>query len=347
MDAKFRVQELSDDELLSGLRGLVAKSNRVTAEVLAHLGEVDARKLYLDAACSSLFTYCTEVLHFSEPGAYNRIQAARAARVCPPILDLVATGERHIAGVKELASHLTEENASELVAAARGKSKRAIEAMLAARFPSEGLPSRIRKLPALIQHDLPVAFAAPSEVSVGPSTSPPAILSAPATVRRPVTPIAPERFLVQFTANAELRDKLRQAQDLLRHQVPNGDLAEIVEMAVSLLLNENRKRKCAQTDRPRPAPAKVTAGRPIPAAVRRAVWERDQGQCTFRNDAGRRCGEKGFIELHHVIPFAHGGPATVDNIALMCRAHNQGEAEREGLAYRPSPERWPAQLALT
>ena len=72
--------------------------------------------------------------------------------------------------------------------------------------------------------------------------------------------------------------------------------------------------------------ASPALSRAIPAAVRRAVWERDGGRCAFIGASGRLCGEVGFVEFHHRVPFADWGEATVENIALRCRAHNQYEA---------------------
>ena len=67
------------------------------------------------------------------------------------------------------------------------------------------------------------------------------------------------------------------------------------------------------------------SGRHIPAAVKREVWQRDQGRCAFVGTRGR-CRETGFLEFHHVQPYAEGGPANVENIQLRCRAHNLYEA---------------------
>jgi hypothetical protein len=60
-------------------------------------------------------------------------------------------------------------------------------------------------------------------------------------------------------------------------------------------------------------------------AVRRVVWARDDGRCAFVGGEGR-CRETGFLEFHHVTPYARGGTATADQIQLRCRAHNQYEA---------------------
>lgn len=61
--------------------------------------------------------------------------------------------------------------------------------------------------------------------------------------------------------------------------------------------------------------------------MKRAVWDRDGGQCAFIGTRGR-CAERGFLEYHHAVPFAGGGATTADNLELRCRAHNSFEAER-------------------
>ena len=76
-----------------------------------------------------------------------------------------------------------------------------------------------------------------------------------------------------------------------------------------------------------PLRRRAVPSRHIPAEVKRAVWRRDAGQCAFVSDAGHRCTVRSFLELHHIHPYALDGPATVGNIALRCRRHNQYEAE--------------------
>jgi hypothetical protein len=113
---------------------------------------------------------------------------------------------------------------------------------------------------------------------------------------------------------------------LLRHVVPSGDAAEIFDRAVTLLVDQLERQRFAQTERARVANASLRPSRQIPAAVRRAVWRRDGGCCAFVGTEGR-CGERAFLELHHVEPYAVGGAAaTVENIELRCRAHNAYEA---------------------
>ena len=163
-----------------------------------------------------------------------------------------------------------------------------------------------------------------------PATSAP-IPARPASVE----PLAPERYKVQFTASAETHEKLRQAQALLRHQIPDGDVGAILDRALTALLEQLMKQKVAATNRPRgsattkPRESSPTPdSRHIPADVRRVVWQRDGGQCAFVSRTGRRCTERGFLEFHHVKPYSAGGEASVQNIELRCRAHNGYAAER-------------------
>lgn len=173
--------------------------------------------------------------------------------------------------------------------------------------------------------------------AVAPSYPPvPATPATPSARRSVVSALAPDRYKVVFTASAEVRAKLREAQALLRHQIPDGDLEQIVDRALDALLAQLRKQRLAVTVRPQEPrrrasgdpPNALPGSRHIPAAVRRAVWARDGGRCAFVSSTGYRCDEEAFLEFHHVVPYSHGGPATADNIELRCRTHNGHEAER-------------------
>jgi hypothetical protein len=149
----------------------------------------------------------------------------------------------------------------------------------------------------------------------------------PASRPAVVVPLAPERYKIQFTASRETYEKLRRAQELLRHAVPDGDPGAVFDRALTALLTDLMKTKMAATPRPRGSGPVQPGSRHIPAAVRREVWRRDGARCAFVGQQGR-CAERGFLELHHIVPFAKGGAATVANIALRCRAHNAYEAEQ-------------------
>lgn len=161
--------------------------------------------------------------------------------------------------------------------------------------------------------------------------------------------------MVQFTASAATCDKLRRAQELLRHCVPNGDIAAVIDRALDLLVHDLEKQKFAATAQPRSGREHRRAERDpqgelrdpdaerrdpdaerrepnptrhIPAAVKREVWQRDAGRCAFRSRNGVRCTERGQLEFDHIRPFGDGGGGGADNVRLLCRAHNQCEAQR-------------------
>jgi hypothetical protein len=279
---------LSDAELAAEVKRLAGCERETTAALIRHLAEFDARRLYLGAGFSSLFTYCTEVLRLSEHEAYNRIVAARVGRRFPIVRDMLGEGSLNLTSVRLLGPHLTGDNHKALLAAASGKSRRQVEELIARHFPQPDVPCSVRKLPALLR------------------------------------PLAPDRYEIRFTASAATCEKLRRAQDLLRHRIPNGDVAEIVDRALTVLLEDLARKKFAATDRPRASRARSGHWRYVPAAVKRTVGLRDGGRCAFVGRDGRRCAERGFLEFHHVNP---RGKPTVDNIQLRCRAHNAHEAD--------------------
>jgi hypothetical protein len=301
--------QLSDAELVSAMTSFAGRERQATTQLIAHLAEFDRRRLYLAAGLSSLFMYFVRVLQLSEPEAYNRIEAARVARRFPVILDKLAEGSLSMTTVRLLASHLTVGNHEELLAAASGKSKREVDELLARHFPQPDVASSVRKLPEPRPIASPVAVATSAGTRGEPVTSasplgvaieavPPTAPPRPAVVK----PLAPERYKVQFTARAETCEKLRLAQDMLRHAVPTGDTAEIIDRALTSLLKELAKKKFAATDRPRASRGAAPGSRYVAAKVRRAVWIRDLGCCAYVAENGRRCNTRALVEFHHLDP---------------------------------------------
>ena len=363
------VQRLTDNDLLASTRRLVERDHEVTANLLVHIGEIDARRLYLGRAFASMFAFCVGELGFSEDAAYNRITVARLGRRFPEVIETVRSGRVHISGLRLLAPHITEGNRVGVLAEAAGKSKRSIEEMVARHSPRPPVPATIRKVPesahrtqeegpysildgrqAGLLSGLPKEAHGPSHpreaseqaLAKASATEPARMMEQPAPVTdRPsrasehhsvVQPLAEEIFRVQFTASKRLRDKLREAQDLLRHQVRDGDLAVVLEKAVDLLIEDVKKKRFAVGRKARsnltPVEGEKARTRHIPDAVKRAVYERDGGRCAFVDERGRRCEETGGLELDHVDGFARTHEHSVDRIRLVCRAHNQHAAEQ-------------------
>jgi len=338
---------LSDARLIRRLKSLIKGDRQLTARLLAHLAEVDGRKLYLKFACTSLHGYCTARLHMSDSEAYLRIQAARTARRFPRIFEMVTRNQLHLTGIALLAPHLTDANHADLLKAAVHASKREIQILLAVRFPRPDAPTVVRRLPRPTvprqrESQLPLApppamaHEAPGDTlpeSTSTHFEPQRPVVLPTAPQRPIVlPTAPQRYKIQFTAGAALHDKLREAQALLRSEIPDGDIAEIFERALDGLLKDAKKKKYAATDRPRessPSPRSRRRSRRIPNAVKRAVFARDSGQCTYVDGDGNRCPATSLIEFHHLDAFARGGGHTVDNLTLRCAGHNRLAAEEE------------------
>jgi hypothetical protein len=327
------VQSLSDNELIRNLEGAAANERGATVQLIALLAEVDARRLYLEQGYSSLFVYCTKRLRLSEHAAYGRIEAARTARRFPVTFERLGDGSVTLTTICLLSNHLTLENHTQLFEAARHKTRREVEEQIAALHPMPAVPSSVRKLPdakslALTPRELKAEASSASAVASATSTS---VGARPTPVRPPaapiVRPVAPARYKVQFSIGPETHDKLRRLQDLLRHSLPDGDVADIFDRALTLLLRAVERQKMARVDRPRDPSAVNPTNRHVPAAVKRKVWARDQGRCAFIGKHGR-CEERGFLEFHHVIPFSDGGETTAENLQLRCRAHNDYEARK-------------------
>jgi 5-methylcytosine-specific restriction endonuclease McrA len=466
MDAQYQLGDVSDDALLTNLKRFVAGSNQLTAIVLAHLAEVDARGAYRLWACPSLQAYCEYELRLSEDEAQRRCRAARVARQFPLLFEMLAEGSIHLTGILLLAPCLTAENHTHLLACARYRRKREIERLVAEIAPRPDVPARIEPLGSgsvpgahsgspstwgawaerravreLTPGDGPtaapsappewVATLAPAAMSDALPASAPAASTAspPDTLNLVGSPYtsgpagtavshgsAPARngmrYKVQFTADQAYVDLLEQARDLLSHQIPNRDLARVQQLALEALVEKLSRRKYAATNRPRradpsptqhppvlndppsslsssgmhtnaaafsapepadagndaprsapdrrshgeaeqgigdPAPiagqvvsgerestlessrreTRTTHTRHLPAALRRAVWERDGARCTYVDARGVRCPETAKLEFHHEHAHALGGPASLANICLRCRPHNDLAAERD------------------
>src|SRR5688572_1353088 len=297
----YSLSHLSDQTLTRDLRAMIDRDRTTTASLIAHIAEFDARKLYLPAGHPSMFAYCVQHLHLCEQAAYKRIRTARTARQYPEIFEALAEGRLHLSAVVLLTPHLTQENASALLKLAEHKSKAEIEQLLAERFPQADLPTRLLPIPSPgMPESVPTLQLSPGTVAPGgaiPMETPSgdaatkghwmaaAQASTPVASPAPparVAPLSPQRFALQVTIEKSTHEMLRYAQELLSHQALSGDVAKVLDRALAALIRELEKTKFAATPRPRPSRRPSAPGeRHIPSEVKRTVWERDGGQCTF------------------------------------------------------------------
>lgn len=350
---------LSNDELIAGTRRLVGSSNQIFAMLLAHLAEVEARGIHRERACSSLYTYCIYELRFSEDAAFRRVSAARLVKRFPVLYDAIANGELHLTGLLMLGPQLTVENHLEVLGRAKHRTKKELGKLLRTLQPLPDLPARIEPLgPAPARP----ATTKPSWEAYVESLSPPVrelphgdaprdwvgmdlqlgpAPARPAAARPETTPVTgPLRYSVQFSAQEEYVQLVERANALLSHAHRKCSLEQIHLRAMQLLVADLEKRRFAKTTRFR-KPAEEDAqlsrelsesrprGRHIPAATKRAVYERDEARCGYVDSSGQRCRETHCLELHHLEPFALGGTHSPANLTLRCRAHNTLAAEHD------------------
>ena len=378
----YTLDHVRDDVLRRDLAASTVRVHGAMAIHLAYIAEFDARRLYAPAGFSCMHAYCVRELRLTHDSASKRIQAARAARRFPALFPALAEGRINVSAVCELAPHLTDENATELMELATHRSKFEIRGLLGNRLgfvkrtefvqalperkvtPEASLnflhaPAHVRTSTSVRTESVPTD-SAPTEsvpkVSVTAYSVPEGSVSTEAAAvdgpdqrqakpARDVESSSTKRFLVQFTMSEDAHAKLRYAQALLSHAVPNGELAGVFERALDALIPTLETRKFGALRRERIAarpseridaravrPVGRTASsaqeRRIPRHIKRAVWKRDKGRCTFVSASGTRCAASRLLEFDHIQPVALGGTATVDGLRLRCRAHNQLEAER-------------------
>jgi hypothetical protein len=320
------LEAISDAVLQEGLKELLTKGARTEARIVAHLAEVDARKLHLAMGASSLFDYCLSRLELSNNEAFHRITAARLARRFPVIFELLERRDVHLTAVCLLRDYLTTENHAELLRDVSHKTKTEIEELLAQRFPQPNGSSGLRK-------------------------------------RSGFEPRSEGCYLLQLTVSAALKQKLELARDLMSHANRSGDLAVVVERALDELNARLQSRRFAQAKSVRAHGSGRQGSDAVPARdhgaarcadragspprtttpstkterrrahvrhdVRRTVVKRDEQRCAFVGEDGHRCEARAFLQFHHHRAWALGGADTAENLSLMCRAHNRLLAERE------------------
>src|SRR5450432_385655 len=240
MRNRYQLVNVANTELVAGLAQLVRSGNELTAEVLAHLAELEERMLHLELGFASLFAYCVQALGMSEGAAGRRVAAARICRRFPEAFALIARGDLHLSALCALAPHLETENATELFEACLHKTRRQVDELLAARFPKADVRAQIRRLP-----------------------------------KNALDPLSADRFGVHFTADAELRDLIERALAISSHALPERDLAALMKVVFRQFVKREEARRFAVSSKPRtgapcvarPCVAKPCVARPRTASV--------------------------------------------------------------------------------
>lgn len=340
-------ERLTDVDLVRETKFLAERARHNELRLLSHLAEFDARRLCIEEGHRSLYEYCTGVLGFEEGEAYRRIRAARVIRAFPEAMTALAARKVTMSTLVVLAPWLERKNIGDWLTQAAGKTKREVEALVAARYPQAPQPDAVRNFPF---HPLvmtvpqptagdngsivPLEAAAPTVAATG---APPqaievegAIMGVPAVQEAPIgrlengwqqlAPISAERVRVGFDAAVAIAHLLDRVKQLLRHKYPEGRLEDLIREVLDAYLDRKDpqrqlERKMAKgefiaevPERPEERfPREWAAGRYIPAKVKSAVWARDDGSCAWREADGKVCGAKDWLEYDHIHPYAKGG----------------------------------------
>jgi hypothetical protein len=216
----YSLSHLSDAAVMSNVPAVMARKRGATAELLAYIAEIDARRLFVAAGYSSIHAYGMEALGMTEDAVYKRITAARTARQFPAILPMLADGRLHVTAVLILAPHLIPENADSLLRAAAGKSKPEVEKLLAERFTRSEVMPLVERLVSSDGSPLAPERVEKSELveELSRQLAPERVEAGAA--RTQVAAIATDRYAYHVSVSQAPHDKICESQALLGHEIP-------------------------------------------------------------------------------------------------------------------------------
>ncbi len=324
------------------LADLLARERAALGDFLVALAEFDDKKLWVELEYTSLFDFLRRELRLTTGAAFYRKTAVELIHRFPEIIAPLRDGRLCLMTVAEVARVLTEENRDEVLPRFFGLSKREAQALAAELQPASNPPMRavVTPLPtpaAALALSMPVE---PERVDPAQAAFLPVETDRPvptdAATRAPVRPPPPAATVQPLTAelsryhltvSRRFLEKLEAATAALSHSRPGAGPEEILEAGLDLLLERDANRK-GLVKKPRATARPSSNPDYVPAHVRRAVFERDGGRCQYRLASGEICGSTHRLEIDHITPRAQGGPSTIENCRLACRAHNDRSARR-------------------
>lgn len=303
---------LTDAQLESRVKKLGRiRSNALVLLVLS-LAEVHRRRIHLEAGHATLAAYCEAELKEERSKAWRLGLAAEAVADFPLAGELLGSKRLSVTALVAVKKALTSENHVELLNAAVGLSE----------DEARVIASQFKPVPRRQDSVRVVHFFEPNENGELELV---------------------ERHELRAVLKPEVRAQLDAVKSALSHVVADGNLNDVLAECFRLTLEACERRKLGRTvshseaepaaDSQNLLSLSNTTGddarsRHIPAVVRRAVWKRDGGCCSFVGDGGRRCGSRYQLEFDHWRAFSMGGEHTVENVRVLCARHNRYEAER-------------------
>jgi len=294
-------REMTNEEIKTGIRKLVASEHENLVSFLRYLIEVENRELFLEEGASSIQDFCERLLGLCHGTALKRIWVARAASRFPLILDFLAESKLQLTAVSLLVRHLTEENHRDLLTTAVGKTEPELKWWLSELFPE--------KLPPDWKLD----------------------------GQEKIIPLDGKTAKFVLVVDEEFVKQLKRAKEIHKHEFPDGNSLAILKKALNHDLHDHDPRQKAKRARkPQCRDKKETPSRRIPRGIEYAARERAGHQCAYVSPNGVRCTERAGVELDHRVSWAVGGSSKdLRNIQLLCFAHNRWKGRLEfGKDYR-------------
>jgi hypothetical protein len=316
------------------LSDLLRSEHGAMADFLVALAEFDRQRLWVPLGHASLFDFLHRELGLSRGSAHYRKVAAQLVQRFPEVVEPLRSGKLCITVVLELAKVITPENRANVLPRFFGLSKQEAKAIAAEIRPAEVVPRKevMTALPSLPR--MPAEGVQPVEprrmVELGANELPKGIslpIFAPPERGASVEPLTSDLRRLHMTVSKTFLEKLESARRGQGHAQPGASAEKVLEAALDLLLAAQAKRR-AEVNKPQQNPRPARNPGHVPAAVKRAVWARDEGRCQFPLESGGICGSTLRLEIDHVPPLARGGASTVDGCRLLCRVHNQYAARQ-------------------
>jgi hypothetical protein len=336
----------ADQELLSRVKLAVKNEREATEIVLQYLLEVDRRRLFLKLGYPSLFDFCVRELGYCAGSAHLRIQAMRLLREVPAH-DRQEISQKISSGVLTLSQLSNIQTYSRQVVSHRVQPLQKLQILK----KLEGQPTRESQ--KIILGELGLAGASAERMRVrGPDQ-----VELTVTLDVETVELLEEWKALTSHANPEgrasdaLRAALRVAVERARRERgvrreaegateiqvkspenrilkeatshPSGNPSGSPETQVPAVLTRAALRSPLHAYEVKNS-AILPLPQDIPQSIRRLVWARDEGRCTYRDQhSGRRCEGRRYLEMDHILPRAQGGRHEFKNLRLLCGGHHR------------------------
>jgi hypothetical protein len=283
------LKTISNFELRHNTKTLVKKEVLIGIEVLQHLREIDSRKSFAQWGYSNLYSYCTEELKYSRGSAHRRIASMKLLREVPELEPKIESGELNVSPLSQAHTFFNQE-----------------ERQLGKTYSTEEKKEILSEIEGKSSDQTERLLKEKSPEQKRPEK------------KRAINAKETE---IRFTADQKLMEKLERLKNLMGHKSCAQTYAGLFEELADLAL-----KKLDPMEKPVEVPPLETGSstRTIPTKLKRAIWQRDQGQCSYvEPESGKRCTSKHALQYEHIIPFGKGGQSSFENLKLLCQNHNR------------------------